>query len=172
MRSTTTITAVRPLRSRFLLARTSDERLREQLRGGNEVAFEVLFDRHHGALLSFCRHLLGSLEEAEDAVQLTLLSAYRQLCTPGRRINHLKPWLFTVAHNRCVSILRTRREAPSAELPERVSVAGLSEQVEAREDIRHLLVDLAEATGRSAGGTAPRRDPRALARGDLSRAQL
>jgi len=120
-------------------ARLKGERLVEQLREGNEIAFEVLFDRHRGALLSFCRHLLGTLEEAEDAVQQTFLSPHRQLCAPGRRMNHLKPWLFTIARNRCISMLRSRRETPAADLPERVSVAGLSEQVEGREDVRELL---------------------------------
>ena len=62
-----------------LLRLASDERLVELLRGGSEAAFEALFDRHHRGVLGFCRHMLGSVEEAEDAVQHTFLAAYREL---------------------------------------------------------------------------------------------
>ena len=50
-----------------------------EVRAGSDRAFEVLFDRHYPRLLAFCRHLLGSVEEAEDAVQHTFLAAYRDL---------------------------------------------------------------------------------------------
>ena len=62
-----------------LLRLAPDERLVELLRGGSEAAFEALYARHHRGVLSFCRHMLGSPEEAEDAVQHTFLAAYRDL---------------------------------------------------------------------------------------------
>src|ERR671911_388583 len=96
-----------------LLRLASDERLVEQLRGGSESAFEVLYTRHHRGVLSFCRHMLGSVEEAEDAVQHTFLAAYRYLAGSSKPIQ-LRPWLYAIARNRCLTILRARRErAPS-----------------------------------------------------------
>jgi RNA polymerase sigma factor (sigma-70 family) len=130
-----------PLRSKRLLALGGDERLVEQMRRGNELAFEVAFERHGGAILGFCRHMLGSLEEAEDAVQHTFAAAWHDLGTGGEREIALKPWLFTIARNRCLSMLRARRE--QRELPE-LATAGLSEEVERRADLRELLRDLAE----------------------------
>src|ERR687896_1762150 len=103
-----------PLRSRRLLALAGDGRLVEQVRRGNEAAFEVIFERHGPAILAFCRHMLGSPEEAEDAVQLSFAAAYRDLTRAGRREIALKPWLFTIARNRCLSMLRSRREHPVA----------------------------------------------------------
>ena len=50
-----------------LLRAAPDERLVAALRRGDEKAFEAIYDRHHRALLGFCRHMLGSHEEAEDA---------------------------------------------------------------------------------------------------------
>ena len=47
-----------------------------RLRAGDEVAFEVLYDRYAQPLLSFCRHMLGRPEEAEDAVQQVFASAH------------------------------------------------------------------------------------------------
>ena len=126
-------------RSPKVLAALSDERLVEQVRRGNEAAFEVVYDRHHRGILSFCRHMLGSVDEAEDAVQQTFISAYDALRADQRDIR-LKAWLYTIARNRSLSILRARHEQP-AELDE-LPVAGLSEEVQQRADLRELLADL------------------------------
>jgi RNA polymerase sigma factor (sigma-70 family) len=126
-------------RSRKLLSAFSDERLVEQVRCGSDDAFETIFDRHHRAILSFCRHMLASPDEAEDAVQQTFISAFDALRADARDIK-LKPWLYTIARNRCLSILRGRREQP-AELDE-VPTAGLADEVQQRSDLRDLLDDL------------------------------
>jgi RNA polymerase sigma factor (sigma-70 family) len=132
----------RGLHSKRLLALAGDERLVEQIRRGNERAFEVAFERHGGGILGFCRHMLGSLEEAEDAVQHTFAAAFSDLGRGGERRIALKPWLYTIARNRCVSVLRLRREQP-AELEE-IPTDGLTEQVERRAELRELLGDLRE----------------------------
>src|SRR6266511_2863686 len=54
-----------PLRSKRFLALAWDERLVQQVRRGNEAAFEVIYERHLRGVLAFCRHMLGSHEEAE-----------------------------------------------------------------------------------------------------------
>src|SRR5918999_1837579 len=136
-----------PLRSRRLLALAGDVRLVEQVRRGNEAAFEVIFERHAAAILAFCRHMLGTREEAEDAVQHTFTAAYRDLQRGGDREIALKPWLFAIARNRCLSVLRARREVPvAADALEAgaPSGAGLAEQVEERAEMRHLLADVRE----------------------------
>jgi RNA polymerase sigma factor (sigma-70 family) len=123
-----------------LLRIASDERLVEQLRGGSEAAFEAIFDRHHRAVLAFCRHMLGSAEEAEDAVQHTFLAAYGALTGSDRPIR-LRPWLYTIARNRCLSVLRSpHRTVPSdADGP---STEQLAAVVERRQELRDLLGDL------------------------------
>ncbi|MFL5865203.1 MAG: RNA polymerase sigma factor, partial [Solirubrobacteraceae bacterium] len=52
-----------------LLRLQSDERLISLLRRGNTAAFEVLVSRYESRLMAFCRHLLGSREDAEDVLQ-------------------------------------------------------------------------------------------------------
>jgi RNA polymerase sigma factor (sigma-70 family) len=120
------------------LSRMPDERLVEHVRGGHDAAFEVLYDRHHRGILSFCRHMLASREEAEDAVQHTFISAYRDLTASDKPIR-LKAWLYTIARNRCLSMLRARRE--HAELTD-IPTAGLSDAVVERDDLRMLLADI------------------------------
>jgi len=132
----------RTLGSKRLLALAGDERLVQQIRRGNELAFEIAFERHGGGILGFCRHMLGSREEAEDAVQHTFAAAYRDLQRDDEREITLKPWLYTIARNRCLSVLRARREQ-TAELVE-LPTEGLHEQVARRAELRELLGDLGE----------------------------
>jgi RNA polymerase sigma factor (sigma-70 family) len=124
-----------------LLRLASDERLVAFVRGGDEGAFEAIYDRHHRAILGFCRHMLGVREEAEDAVQHTFLAAYRDLLGSEKPIE-LKAWLFAIARNRCLSILRARREHVELAVAE-PSTDGLAATVQRREDVRELLGDLA-----------------------------
>ncbi len=138
--STLTRTRLLP-RSRGLLAAFSDDRVAFEAQRGNEVAFEVIYDRHHRGLLSLCRHMLRSHEDAEDALQQTFASAFRAL--PGtEQPLQLKPWLYTIARNRCLTMLRARREHPVEEVETRSSTVGLSEEVERRAELRELLSDL------------------------------
>ena len=120
--------------------RTMEDRaLAAKVSEGDSAAFEELYDRHHRGILSLCRHLLRSPEEAEDATQQTFVAAYRQL-TSGKPPAHPRAWLYAVARNRCISTLRERRELASDALP--VSTAGLSDEVEERHDLRALVQDI------------------------------
>jgi RNA polymerase sigma factor (sigma-70 family) len=131
--------AGRPRRSRRLLALSGDERLVEQVRAGNEAAFAVLFERHAPAILSFCRHMLGSVEDAEDASQQVFVSAHRDLLRSEREVA-FKPWLFTIARNRCLSMLRARR--PESLPLDEDAVVGTDDAVDQRVELRELLLDL------------------------------
>ena len=122
------------------LGLASDARLVTLVRQGNAAAFEAMYDRHHRAILSFCRHMLGDPEEAEDAVQHTFLAAYNHIISSDKTIL-LRPWLFTIARNRCYSVLRGQRDQPSGDLVE-PATEGLSTQVQQREELRHLLSDM------------------------------
>jgi len=134
-----------PMASRRLLRLAGDDRLVAQIRRGSDPAFEVAFERHSPGILAFCRHMLGSREEAEDAVQHTFAAAYRDLQRGGDREIVLKPWLFAIARNRCLSLLRARHELPQGD--GEVATAGLTEQVERRAELRDLLADIRELPG-------------------------
>src|SRR3954453_10922668 len=125
-----------------MLAIASDERLVAAVPGGSERAFEAIFDRYQRGLLGFCRHMLGSVEEAEDAVQHVFLAAYRDLTASERAVD-LRPWLYAIARNRCLTVLRARRDRP-AELPADAATDHLSAEVQRRHDVRELLEDVAK----------------------------
>ena len=59
-----------------LLRLQSDERLVALTRRGNQAAFEALVARYQSRLLAFCRHMLGSREDAEDVLQEVFVNAH------------------------------------------------------------------------------------------------
>ena len=129
----------------------SDDRLVGAIRGGDPVAFEVLYERHARELYSFCAYMLRSRHDAEDAVQATFASAYRALRANRRQVN-LRPWLFAIARNACVSIQRRRR--PTVELNGEPALGpDPVRELELREEVRVLIADL---------GTLPERQRTAL----------
>jgi RNA polymerase sigma factor (sigma-70 family) len=88
-----------------LLRLQSDERLIAYLRKGNTAAFEVLLSRYETRLLTFCRHLLGSREDAEDVLQEVMTAAFNAILADERPIN-VRPWLYRIARNRSLNHLR------------------------------------------------------------------
>ena len=134
------IGGVRKLKRRRSSA--SDEKLLAMVRQGDEGAFEALYDRHARELLSFCRYLLGSLHDAEDAVQSTFAAAHRSLLADDRPIE-LRPWLFAIARNASLSILRRARRPAEVERLPMLSSDPFS-LLEQREDLRELVGTLLE----------------------------
>src|SRR5436305_7339692 len=88
-----------------LLRFQSDERLVGYVRRGHTAAFEALVARYEQRLFSFCRHLLGSREDAEDVLQEVLAAAYKAMRADERPI-HVRPWLYRIARNRSLNHLR------------------------------------------------------------------
>src|ERR671928_306377 len=84
-----------------------DERLAALTSTGDARAFAVLFERHHQALYRYCRSILRHDEDAQDALQSAMTRAFAALQTERRELE-LRPWLFRIAHNEAVSILRRR----------------------------------------------------------------
>jgi RNA polymerase sigma factor (sigma-70 family) len=100
------------------LSTLADEDLARLAAAGSVPAYEELHGRYDRALGRYCSSILRRSQDAEEAVQSTMLSAYQALRS-GRVEDALKvrPWLFRIAHNQCVDMLRRRRGA-TEELPE------------------------------------------------------
>ncbi|MEY9856920.1 RNA polymerase sigma-70 factor (TIGR02960 family) [Catenulispora sp. GAS73] len=88
-------------------------------RAGDHNAFRDLVQDHSHGLQVHCYRILGSLQDAEDALQETLVSAWRNLGEFGQR-SSIRTWLYKIATNRCLSMLRadSRRPRIAAAPPE------------------------------------------------------
>src|SRR3954462_7751994 len=95
--------------------------LRSRAARGDATAFAAVYERHHQALYRYCRSILRHDQDAQDALQSTMTRAYAALQAQPREFD-LRPWLFRIAHNEAVSILRRRR--PTVELDEALSAGG------------------------------------------------
>src|SRR5262249_44862567 len=82
-----------------------------RVRAGDESAFRDLVGPYRGGLHLHCYRMLGSLEDAEDIVQETLLAAWRGLSGFEERAS-VRSWLYQIATNRCLNALRDRKRRP------------------------------------------------------------
>jgi RNA polymerase sigma-70 factor (TIGR02960 family) len=90
---------------------TADEATLARARTGDEGAFRELTEPHRRELQLHCYRILGSVQDAEDLVQETLLAAWRGLETFEGRAS-VRSWLYRIATNRCLNALRARSRRP------------------------------------------------------------
>jgi RNA polymerase sigma-70 factor (TIGR02960 family) len=89
----------------------------ERAVAGDEEAFRQLTEPHRRELLVHCYRMLGSLTEAEDMLQETLLAAWRGLAGYQQRAS-LRSWLYRIATNQCLNALRSAgRRIPTEPTP-------------------------------------------------------
>jgi RNA polymerase sigma factor (sigma-70 family) len=125
----------------------SDARLARRASDGDERAFAAIFRRYHQELYRFCLSSLGRPEDAQEALQNTMVKALRSLPGEEREI-HLKPWLYRVAHNESIDLLRRRREGPDIETVQASAPTEIAQTVEMRARLSRLLADLGELPDR------------------------
>jgi RNA polymerase sigma factor (sigma-70 family) len=128
-----------------LLRLQSDERLIVLTRRGQHAAFEVLCARYQSRLLSFCRHMLASREDAEDVLQEVFAAAFNAVLADERDIN-VRPWLYRIARNRSLNHLRRASAIGVDSMDVHYSEHGLStgDKVMRRESFRELIADVHE----------------------------
>ena len=88
-----------------------DSDLIARAQAGDEEAFRHLVDRHQRELEVHCYRILGSPQDAEEAVQDTFLAAWHGITGFAARAS-VRTWLFKIATNRCLDALRAARRRP------------------------------------------------------------
>jgi RNA polymerase sigma factor (sigma-70 family) len=127
-----------------------ERRLARRAARGDRDAFTAIFRRFQQDLYRYCAAILGNSEDAQDALQNTMVKALGAL--PGeRREIDLKPWLYRIAHNESIDLIRRRRQTVPLEDDGLPAGAGLAEQVEMRHRLRQLLADVGELPERQRG---------------------
>src|SRR2546423_2055249 len=105
-------------------------------------AFDALVRRHQGPLFNFCLRMLGQPDDAADVAQETFVQLYSHLGHLNE-YEPLSPWLFRVARNRCIDVIRRRRtvslNANEQEDYELVDEEPLPEELVEHKDLQRLL---------------------------------
>lgn len=82
----------------------SDERLVDLARDGYRPAFETIVRRYGPPLKNYCGRIVGG-DNSQDVVQQTFINAYTALRSDRRKVD-LKPWLYRIAHNQSINMVK------------------------------------------------------------------
>jgi RNA polymerase sigma-70 factor (TIGR02960 family) len=89
----------------------TDKTLLHRAASGDETAFAELVEPFHRELHLHCYRMLGSFDDADDAMQETLLAAWRGLATFQAKAS-VRTWLYRVATNTCLNLIRSASRRP------------------------------------------------------------
>ena len=106
------------------------------------AAFEALVRRHQGPLYNFCLRMLGQADDAADVAQETFVQLYSHLDRLDER-EPLAPWLFRVARNRCIDVIRRRRTVPLG-LPDDMGESTLIGELADDDPLPEVVVERAD----------------------------
>src|ERR1044072_6372900 len=138
----------------------NEERLSKRAAEGDERAFATIFKCYHQELYRFCLTIVRNPQDAQDALQNTMVKTLRSLPGEKRHIE-LKPWLYRVAHNEAIELLRRHRATVELEPGRRPG--------ESRRDARAAAPSARRPRGAAraaAGGAGDARDGGSRLRGD------
>lgn len=107
------------------------------------ATFAAVYSEHHQALYRYCRSILRDDEDAKDALQSTMARAFAALQTEDRDFE-LRPWLFRIAHNESISVLRARRPLSALEDAAGIAEETLERRVDDRQNLALLQADLSD----------------------------
>lgn len=130
-----------PLRGPLRLL--SDERLSRRATSGDRRAFEEIFRRYHQDLYRFCLATVSNPQDAQEALQNTMVKVLRALPGEQREIK-LKPWLFRIARNEAIETMRKRRDTVELGSTSIAAPWEIADAAGARARLRELFSDLTE----------------------------
>jgi RNA polymerase sigma factor (sigma-70 family) len=127
----------------------SDDRLARDAASGDTAAFAALYDRHHQPLYRYCRSIVANPDDAADALQSTMTRALASIAerNPAAPV---RAWLFRIAHNESISLIRRRRTAEPLDA-EMLVAPDLATDAEHRRRLADLVGDLQGLSERQRG---------------------
>src|SRR5215472_2403803 len=140
------------------MERFTDEELIERCQAADgsaagEPFLNVLFQRHHGQVASWCYHITGDTNSAVDLAQEVFIKAFQGIGS-FRRGSKFTTWLYSIARNHCLDELRSRKRQgqETATLPDDLEDWGIEradfviEQRESRELMQRLIREALDET--------------------------
>jgi RNA polymerase sigma factor (sigma-70 family) len=127
-----------------------DERLARQTARGSERAFATIYERYHQRLYRYCRSIVQNDVDAQDALQSTFASAFAAL-QRDQRDAPLRPWLFRIAHNEAISLIRRRGDTREFTEAHSTPVPSAADRAGERARLAMLVADLEDLPERQRG---------------------
>src|SRR4051794_18135189 len=138
--------AGRSLRGPMERTDATDETLARAARAGDDDAFGVLYTRYQRRLELYCRSIVRHDEDARDAAQNAMAKALVGLRRHDGALN-VRPWLYRIAHNEAISLVRSRRGHVMLDDDLRAAVSDPVDELVARERLAVTLDGVRELPG-------------------------
>ncbi|MGG4452763.1 RNA polymerase sigma factor [Brevibacillus porteri] len=90
------------------MEKTEIERLLIEIKAGSLEQYEIIIDHYQQPIFTYCYHMLGHRQDAEDAVQEVLFRAYEHLEQYTYSLS-FSAWLYRIAYNHCANVLKRRK---------------------------------------------------------------
>ena len=90
------------------MEKTEIERLLKEIKAGSLGQYEIIIDHYQQPIFTYCYHMLGQRQDAEDAVQEVLFRAYEHLEQYTYSLS-FAAWLYRIAYNHCANVLKRRK---------------------------------------------------------------
>jgi RNA polymerase sigma-70 factor (ECF subfamily) len=100
-----------PSRNKHKVSQEDVNRAIEYLKFGSAEAFHILYNKYYNDVYRFCLRMLGDSSVAKDAFQETFIRVYEH--REEFKGENFAAWLFTIARNTCLNVLRTKRDHES-----------------------------------------------------------
>lgn len=94
------------------------------VRGGDDRAFEILFQRYQPRIAAYVRGMLRDHGRAEDITQEVFISALRRMREESEREILFKPWIYEIAKNRCIDAFRRSRHTSEVSFDARDAIGA------------------------------------------------
>jgi len=108
------------------------EVIRQILQGDIE-SFRLLLERYERPVVRMVRNITNNIESYEDVAQDVFFTAYRKLASFDPARSSFSTWLFTIARNKSLNVLRKKRVLSMSELPERADSRKPSDNMTRKE---------------------------------------
>jgi RNA polymerase sigma factor (sigma-70 family) len=135
-----------PLSSRMGRTDATDEMLARAAQAGDDDAFAVLFARYHRRLELYCRSIVRHEEDARDAAQNAMAKALVALRRHDGDLQ-VRPWLYRIAHNEAISVLRARRRHAALDEDLGVGAGDPLDELISRERLARTFASVRELPG-------------------------
>lgn len=121
----------------------TDDKLMELFQSGDALAFHYLIERHRGLIWSQIRKFFGPQADIEDVMQDVCLSLWQNRSSWKPGIAKFSTWLYRVVSNRCIDILRQKKEIATDSSFDHISSSMMSaEQRVSETQLSHQLLKL------------------------------
>lgn len=112
---------------------TQETKVIHQVLEGDTESFRLIVERYEKPIVRMIRNIINNRESCEDIAQDVFFTAYRKLASFDPARSNFSTWLFTIARNKSINVIRKKRPVSMSELPHNSDAHNPSDELAERE---------------------------------------